>query len=132
MVLSAYNWRTRLAYLDNVITFLTLFKAHLQEGNIAPPTLRELGVSPNQQKCFPIIVEHRGHIIHRAVLTTREARVMSFGYVQNARNVIKPRSFLRLCIFYRRSIPGCMDIATLLMKFLSNGQRMALPTNSEL
>lgn len=123
MVLSKFNWRTCLVYLDDVIIFSEDVESHFVHVDRILSALQHAGVSLNLKKCefFTNTVKYLGPIIRPGTLSIDETKVVALTKAQHPRNHTELRSFLGFCNVYRRFVQNYSQIAAPLNALLKKG-----------
>ena len=117
-VLTSLNWQICIVYIDDVIVFsqtLTEHLAHLQE---IFSRLKSAGLKLKPKKCSLLCqtVKYLGHIVGKDGVATDPEKIESVRNWPRLRTVTDVRSFIGLCSYYRRFIPGFAAVAKPLIR----------------
>lgn len=103
-----------LVYLDDIIVFSRDFGSHVQRLQEVFDRLRGANLKLHIKKCclFQRRVSFLGHVLSEAGIEVQQDKVSAVRDWPTPRSLSELRSFLGLCSYYRRFIPGFADVAT--------------------
>lgn len=112
-LLRGLTWKTCLCYLDDVVVFAENFEQHLQRVRQVLDCFQSAGLQLNSKKCIfgARQIKVLGHIVSIDGVRPdpqKTAAVSNFPQPMNLKDV---RSFLGLCTYFRRFIPGFSNLA---------------------
>lgn len=112
-VLRGLHWKTCLVYLDDIIVMGKSFDDHLKHLEEVFQRIASAGLQLNPKKCslFKTQVTYLGHKVTTEGVQTDEGKIKSVRDWPRPTNVHEVRSFLGLCTYYRRFVPGFADVA---------------------
>ncbi|UYV78634.1 K02A2.6-like, partial [Cordylochernes scorpioides] len=123
-VLQGLATETCLVYLDDIIALGKNFEEHL--SNIEKVFKRletaNLKLSPKKCKLFKKEVAYLGHIISAEGVQTDPEKTETVRMWPTPKDLTQLRSFLGLCTYYRRFIPGFSNIARPLHRLTESGR----------
>lgn len=124
-VLSGLQWDICLIYIDDVIVYGKTFEEALENLKRVFTRLREAGLKLKPQKCklFSKSVSFLGHIISEDGVATDYDKIKVVQQWPIPVTVTEVRSFLGLCSYYRRFIPGFAKIARPLHQLTEKGRK---------
>ncbi|UYV77521.1 K02A2.6-like, partial [Cordylochernes scorpioides] len=107
-VLQGIALETCLVYLDDIIVMGKSFEEHLINLERVLQKIRGARLKLNPRKCKPFKekVRYLGHVISRQGIQTDPDRTETVRQWPVPRDVHQLRSFLGLCSYYRRFVPG--------------------------
>jgi len=113
LVLCGLTYITCLVYLDDIIVYLRDFDSHVQRLQKVFERLRGANLKLHVKKCclFQRKVAFLGHVISEAGIEVQDDKVAAVRDWPTPQNLSELRSFLGLCSYYRRFIPGFADVA---------------------
>ena len=113
LVLCGLTYVTCLVYLDDIIIYSRDFDSHVQRLQEVFERLRGANLKLHVKKCcmFQRKVAFLGHVLSEAGIAMQEDKVAAIRDWPTPRNLSQLRSFLGLCSYYRRFIPGFADVA---------------------
>ena len=113
LVLCGLTYVTCLVYLDDIIVYSRDFDTHVQRLQEVFERLRGANLKLHVKKCclFQQKVAFLGHVISEAGIEVQQDKVSAVRDWPTPRNLTELRSFLGLCSYYRRFIPGFADVA---------------------
>ncbi|XP_063215566.1 retrovirus-related Pol polyprotein from transposon 412 isoform X1 [Bacillus rossius redtenbacheri] len=113
LVLHSLTWKTCLVYLDDIIVVGNTVKEHLKNLQDVFDRLRHAQLKLSPKKCF--LFQHEvtflGHIVSQVGVRTDPEKIRSVKEWPRPENKHDVRSFLGLCTYYRRFVPGFAAIA---------------------
>jgi hypothetical protein len=112
-VLGGLAGESCLVHLDDVIVIGRTFQEHLLNLRKVFQRFREAHLKLNPEKCqlFQKEVRYLGHIVSPEGITTNSEKLEAVREWPTPRNKHEVRSFLGLCMYYRRFISSFADIA---------------------
>ncbi|UYV84885.1 K02A2.6-like, partial [Cordylochernes scorpioides] len=123
-VLQGLATETCMVYLDDIIVLGKNFEEHL--SNIEKVFKRleaaNLKLSPKKCKLFKKEVAYLGHIISAEGVQTDPKKTETVRMWPTPKDLTQLRSFLGLCTYYRRFIPGFSNIARPLHRLTESGR----------
>jgi hypothetical protein len=123
-VLKGLSWSTCLVYLDDIIVVGKSFEDHLKNLEEVLKRLKQSGLTLSSKKChlFQKEVQYLGHVVSDKGVAVDQHKVKAVQEWPVPNNLHELRSFLGLCTYYRRYVPGFASIAKPLTR-LTEGQR---------
>ncbi len=120
LLLSGLNWKSCMAYLDDVIVFSKTFQQHLSDLREIFDRLREqnLKLSPTKCKFFRQEVTFLGHVVDKNGIRPDPDKTKAVANYPQPVNVSELRSFLGLVSYYRNFIENFAKIAQPLVNLL--------------
>jgi hypothetical protein len=102
-----------LVYLDDIIVIGPTFQEHLDNLRKVFQRLRGAHLKMNPEKCrlFHKEVRYLGHIVSPQGVTTDPEKLEAVRCWPQPKDKHQLRSFLGLCTYYRKFIPGFAEIA---------------------
>jgi len=113
IVLCGLTYVTCLVYLDDIIVYSKDFDSHVERLQEALERLRGASLKLHVKKCclFQRKVAFLGHVLFEVGIEMQEDKVAAIRDWPTPENLSQLRSFLGLCSYYRRFIPGFADVA---------------------
>lgn len=113
-VLRGLHWKTCLVYLDDIIVMGKDFDDHLRKLQEVFIRIGAAGLKLSPKKCslFQREVKYLGHKVTMEGVQTDELKVAAVKDWPRPENLHQLRSFLGLCTYYRRFVPGFADVAS--------------------
>ena len=123
IALQGLQWRTLLIYLDDVIIFSNSFDEHLERLTEVFQRFRQHGLKVKPSKCQLLQEEvtFLGHVVSSGGIQPNPSLVKDVQEWKAPRCTKQLQSFLGLCNYYRRFVPGYSDIAEPLFQLLPKG-----------
>lgn len=90
-MISCYNWKSCLVYLDDVIIFSKYLEFHFKEVESIFPTMRSFVISLklNKYEFFTTSVKFLGHIIKPEKLSIKDAHIKILRLIQQPKTLTK-------------------------------------------
>ena len=112
-VLFGLPWKTCLVYLDDIIVHAASFNDHIENLCRVLERLRRANLKLNPKKCrlFQQQVQFLGYTMSKHGISADQEKVKAVQSWPQPRSVREVRSFLGLCTYYRRFVPGFANIA---------------------
>ena len=112
-VLKGLNWKTCLVYLDDIIIMGKSFDDHLKNLEEVFQRIASAGLRLNPKKCslWKKQVTYLGHKVSTEGIHTEEGKIKAVKDWPRPTNIHELRSFLGLCTYYRRFVPGFANVA---------------------
>ena len=112
-VLFGLPWKTCLVYLDDIIVHAASFNDHIENLCRVLERLRRANLKLNPKKCrlFQQQVQFLGYTVSKHGISADQEKVKAVQSWPQPRSVREVRSFLGLCTYYRRFVPGFANIA---------------------
>ncbi|UYV73793.1 K02A2.6-like [Cordylochernes scorpioides] len=132
-VLQGIPLETCLVYLDDIIVMGKSFEEHLINLERVLQKIRGARLKLNPRKCklFKEKVRYLGHVISRQGIQTDPDRTETVRQWPVPRDVHQLRSFLGLCSYYRRFVPGFSNIARPLHRLTESGRPFSWTVDCE-
>ncbi|UYV64930.1 K02A2.6-like [Cordylochernes scorpioides] len=132
-VLQGIPLETCLVYLDDIIVMGKSFEEHLINLERVLQKIRGARLKLNPRKCklFKEKVRYLGHLISRQGIQTDPDRTETVRQWPVPRDVHQLRSFLGLCSYYRRFVPGFSNIARPLHRLTESGRPFSWTVDCE-
>ena len=113
LVLCELTYETCLVYLDDIIVFSRDFDSHVQRLREIFDRLKSANLKLHVKKCclFQQCVNFLGHVLTQDGILVQPEKVEAVKSWPTPRNLTELRSFVGLCSYYRRFIPGFADMA---------------------
>ena len=126
-IFSGLTWQICLVYLDDIIVYSKTFKEHIENLETVFARLREANLKLNPEKCnlFQKNVCFLGHVINESVIATGPKKIESVKNWPTPKNLKDLRSFLGLCLYYRRYVFQYSTIAKPLNKLTEKGEKFS-------
>ena len=107
-VFAGLTYVTLLIYLDDIIIYGKTFEIHLENLKEVLRRLKEANLKLNAKNClfFETEVTFLGHLVSEKGISTAPEKVKSVQEWPIPTNVSEVRSFVGLCSYLRRFIPG--------------------------
>lgn len=121
-VLKGLSWDTCLVYLDDVIVVGKTFQDHLKNLEQVFRRLRDANLKLSPKKChlFRNKVNYLGHVVSEKGIAVDSEKVDAVEKWPIPKDKHELRSFLGLCTYYRRYVPGFANIAKPLTRLTEN------------
>ena len=119
------TYGTLLIYLDDIIVYGKTFQIHLRNLEEVFKRLREANLKLNAEKClfFQTQVTFLGHLVSQEGISADPHKIKSVQDWLTPRNVSEVRSFVGLCSYLRKFIPGFSTICKPLHVLTEKNQR---------
>jgi len=113
IILSGLRWQTCLVYLEDVNFFSRTVDVHIRHLREVLLLLEKAGVSLKPSKCnlFQKEVEYLGHVVRPGQLLMNQKNIKNLAQALPPRYQTELKSFLGICIVYRRFIKDYAHIA---------------------
>ena len=113
LVLCGLTYENCLVYLDDIIVFSKDFESHVQRVRGVFDRLRAANLKLHAKKCvlFQKRVAFLGHVLSEKGIEVQSEKVAVVQEWPTPRRLTEVRSFIGLCSYYRRFIPGFADVA---------------------
>jgi len=113
LMLCGLTYETCLVYLDDIIVFSPHFDSHVERLEEIFRRLRAANLKLHIKKCslFQQRVHFLGHVLTESGIEVQPEKVSVVQQWPVPRSLTELRSFVGLCSYYRRFIPGFADIA---------------------
>ena len=113
LVLCGLTYETCLVYLDDIIVFSADFDSHVERLEEIFRRLRVANLKLHINKCsmFQQRVHFLGHVLTESGIEVQPEKISVVQQWPVPRSLTELRSFVGLCSYYRRFIPGFADIA---------------------
>jgi hypothetical protein len=112
-VLRGLPWKICLVYLDDIIAHAKSFDTHLENLKCVLERLREANLKLNPKKCtlFRTEVTYLGYVVSDEGISADPVKVEAVKAWPPPANIHQVRSFIGLCIYYRRFVPRFSQLA---------------------
>ena len=133
IILSCSRWKTCLVYLDDVVVFSRTVDEHIRHLREVLLQLEKAGVSLKPSKCHLLQqdVQYLAHVVRPAQLLVNQKNIKSLQQALPPRSQTELKSFLGMCIVYRRFIEDSAHIAKPLPKLTTkNIPHVLLPLDA--
>ena len=113
LVLSGLSYEICLAYIDDIIIFASTFEQHLERLEQVLSRILKAGLKLKASKCyiFQRRTEFLGHIISGNGIEVQPSKISAVTEWPTPANLHDVRSFIGLCSYYRRFVPGFAKVA---------------------
>ena len=120
-------------YLDDIIVMGKSFESHLANLEVVFKRIASAGLKLNLKKCsfLQSEVKYLGHTVSRNRVHTDEEKIVAVKTWPTPKNLHDLRSFLGLCTYYRRFVPGFATIASPLHELTKKNQPFKWSTQQE-
>ena len=127
VVLKGLSWKTCLVYLDDIIVVGRSFQEHLKNLEEVFGRLRAANLKLSPKKCciFQEEVRYLGHVVSRNGVAVDPDKTKVVHEWPEPRDKHEVRSFLGLCTYYRRFVPGFANIAKPLTRLTEENRQFA-------
>jgi len=121
-VLQGLNFRTCLAYLDDIVVFSEDLETHFERLALLFDRIREARLKFKASKCHILQskISFLGYVVSRDGLATDPEKIRMVDEWRTPANIHEVRAFLGLTSYYRKFILGFADIATPLHRLTGN------------
>ena len=135
IILGGLSWTSCLVYLDNIIVYAPIFSSHLQRLNLVISCMLKAGLKLKTTKCKFAMTTLKvlGHVVSRKGISPDPKKLLAVANFPscveektNEGKVKRLQSFLELCSYYRRHIPGFSSMALPLILLTKKGQGLGL------
>jgi hypothetical protein len=125
LVLAGLLWEVCLVYLDDVIIYSRTFDLHLErlEAVFARMKAANLLLKPSKCQLFREEVTFLGHVVSAKGIAADPSKIETVRQWPRPQNLTELRSFIGLCSYYRKYVPGFATIAQPLHMLTNKGQR---------
>ena len=133
LVLCGLTYETCLVYLDDIIVFSPDFDSHVVRLEEIFQRLRAANLKLHIKKCslFQQRVHFLGHVLTESGIEVQPEKVSVVQQWPVPRSLTELRSFVGLCSYYRRFIPGFADIAAPLHALTRKNARFSWGTDQD-
>ena len=124
-IFSGLTYNTLLIYLDDIIVYGKTFDVHLTNLEEALKRLSDANLKLNPQKCtfFKKKVSFLGHLVSESGISVDPEKVKSVQNWPVPDTVTEARSFVGLCSYMRKFIPGFSSVCKPLHALTQKGVR---------
>lgn len=127
VVLAGLKWNTCLVYLDDIVIFAPTVSQHLARLESVLQRIDRAGLKLKLQKCSFLeqSLKVLGFIVSSEGLSPDPAKIAAVRDFPIPRTVKEVQSFLGLCSYYRKFVPGFAVLARELSNLTKKNQRFA-------
>ncbi|MGC8821243.1 MAG: reverse transcriptase domain-containing protein, partial [Fervidobacterium sp.] len=124
-VLSGLHWKACLVYLDDIIVVGRSFEEHLSNLEKVFQRISRARLTLNPKKCSFLQkeVKYLGHKVSEYGIETDDEKIAAVKTWPRPKDLSQLRSFLGLCTYYRRFVPGFSIIASPLHELSRKNQQ---------
>ena len=124
-VLAGLSWKTCLVYLDDIIVVGKTFEDHMKNLEEVFERLKKANLKLSPKKChlFQQEVHYLGHVVSGKGIAVDPNKIKAVKDWPVPKDKHELRSFLGLCTYYRRYVPGFANIAKPLTRLTEEGRR---------
>jgi hypothetical protein len=125
VVLAGLKWNTCLVYLDDIVVFAPTVTQHLERLESVLQHIERAGLKLNLSKCSFLeqSLKVLGFIVSSEGLSPDPEKITAVHDFPTPRNVKEVQSFLGLCSYYRKFVPGIAVLARSLSNLTKKNQR---------
>ncbi len=125
VVLAGLKWNTCLVYLDDIVVFAFTVPQHLERLETVLQRIDKAGLKLKLSRCSFLeqSLKVLGYIVNSEGLSPDPAKIAAVRDFPIPRTVKEVQSFLGLCSYYRKFVPGFAVLARALSNLTKKTQR---------